>query len=137
LATQNVPRGVAFKWPAYGPKSLISDTNLKNVAKHAGTITVVDDLCSLVHIVHWSTLAIPLFNTVQTALATVTGLPFMAVIDATLDKTQADEVDEPSAAPAVVNGVNNGTFEGAVEPTQTPVTRPIKVGKLLTGEQVM
>ncbi|KIM71198.1 hypothetical protein PILCRDRAFT_83029, partial [Piloderma croceum F 1598] len=60
------------KWPAYGPKSLISDTDLENIAKHSGTITVIDDLHSLEHIVHWSTLSIPLFNAVQTALATVT-----------------------------------------------------------------
>jgi hypothetical protein len=85
----------------------------------------------------WSTLAIPLFDTVQTVLATVTGLPLAAVIDATSGETQADEVDEPSAAPTIVNSVNNGTFEGAVESTQTPVTRPVKVGKLSTGEQVM
>jgi hypothetical protein len=64
-------------------------------------------------------------------------LPLAAVIDAALDKTQAGKVDEPSVAPAVVNSVNNRTFKGAVEPTQTPVTCPVKVGKLSTGEQVM
>jgi hypothetical protein len=64
-------------------------------------------------------------------------LPLAAVIDAASDKTQADEVDDPLAAPAVVSSVNNGTFKGAVEQSQTPVTFPLKVGKLSTGEQVI
>jgi hypothetical protein len=53
------------RWPSYGPKSLISDADLEDVAKHAAKISSVEDLRQYTHIVHWSTLAPPLFNAVH------------------------------------------------------------------------
>jgi hypothetical protein len=36
-------------WPSYGPCSLIPDSDLDNLAKHAGKIESVDNLIPLVH----------------------------------------------------------------------------------------
>jgi hypothetical protein len=62
------------QWPSYGPKSLVSDADLENVAKHVGSITSIDHLRPLTHIIHWSQLSEPLFRTVRSALALATGV---------------------------------------------------------------
>ncbi|KAJ7484814.1 hypothetical protein B0H11DRAFT_2279523 [Mycena galericulata] len=38
------------EWPSYGPKSLIPDSDLDNLAKHAASIETVDDLVPLVQV---------------------------------------------------------------------------------------
>ncbi|KAF8237775.1 hypothetical protein L208DRAFT_1012870, partial [Tricholoma matsutake] len=50
------------KWPSYGPKTLLSDTDINTVAKHAGSIHVVDDLHRHTHVIHWDDLAIPFLH---------------------------------------------------------------------------
>ncbi|KAF8172315.1 hypothetical protein K438DRAFT_1526883, partial [Mycena galopus ATCC 62051] len=41
------------KWPRYGPSSLISDSDLEEIAKHAAKIISVEDLKLYTHIIHW------------------------------------------------------------------------------------
>jgi hypothetical protein len=53
------------RWPSYGPKSLISDSDLEDVAKHAAKICCVEDLRQYTHIAHWRALATPLFEAVH------------------------------------------------------------------------
>ena len=45
------------------------------MAKHAGSITSIDHLRPLTHIIHWSQLSEPLFHAVRAALALATGTP--------------------------------------------------------------
>jgi hypothetical protein len=91
-----------LEWPCYGPKSLISDTDLENVAKHAGTITSTYPHHS------WSQLADPLFNAVCTALALATGAK---VIERTTDNTVKCQqpCDQDPNAGVVAAGETNTT----------------------------
>jgi hypothetical protein len=91
------------KWPAYGPKSLISDVDLEDISKHAGSITTLDDLVARTHIIHWSFLARPLFNAIQTALATVTGSSVTPLIDAGLSEIPTADPSLPTPAPEPSN----------------------------------
>ena len=59
------------RWPFYGPNSLVSDRDLEVIANNAGKVIEVADLYPLTHIVHWDTLATPLFEVVQNALHAV------------------------------------------------------------------
>jgi hypothetical protein len=110
-----------LEWPCYGPKSLISDADLENVAKHAGTITSIDHLRPLTHIIHWSQLADPLFNAVCAALALATGA---TAIERTTNNTvecQQSRDQDPNA--------------GVVASRETNTTaawrrKPVRVGKL-------
>ncbi|KAJ6626327.1 hypothetical protein B0H10DRAFT_1748616, partial [Mycena sp. CBHHK59/15] len=53
------------RWPSYGPKTLISDSDLEDLAKHTSKIFCVEDMRRYTHIVHWSELSEPLFNAIQ------------------------------------------------------------------------
>ncbi|KAJ7824410.1 hypothetical protein B0H14DRAFT_2245179, partial [Mycena olivaceomarginata] len=52
-------------WPNYRPKSLISDSDLDEIAKHTSKIFSVEDLKHYTHIVHWAALSPHLFEAVQ------------------------------------------------------------------------
>ncbi|KAF8152060.1 hypothetical protein K438DRAFT_1910255 [Mycena galopus ATCC 62051] len=49
------------KWPRYGPSSLISHSDLEEIAKHAAKIISVEDLQLYTHIIHWDDISGPLF----------------------------------------------------------------------------
>ncbi|KAJ6523317.1 hypothetical protein B0H19DRAFT_1215090 [Mycena capillaripes] len=53
------------EWPSYGPKSLVSDSDLEEISKHTSKIHSVDDLKHYTHIVHWTALSGCLFEAVQ------------------------------------------------------------------------
>ncbi|KAL4244048.1 hypothetical protein ABKN59_010550 [Abortiporus biennis] len=53
------------EWPDYGPKDLISDADLEQVAKKAMSISHIDDLFPLTHLPYWSEFAPWLLKTVQ------------------------------------------------------------------------
>ncbi|KAJ7750919.1 ATP-dependent DNA helicase [Mycena maculata] len=42
------------RWPSYGPKALIPDSDLEDLAKHTSKIFSVEDMRQYTHIVHWS-----------------------------------------------------------------------------------
>ncbi|KAJ6578555.1 hypothetical protein B0H19DRAFT_873582, partial [Mycena capillaripes] len=50
------------EWPSYGPKSLVSDSDLVEISKHSSKIISVDDLKHYTHIVHWDALSDYLFE---------------------------------------------------------------------------
>ncbi|KAJ7476788.1 ATP-dependent DNA helicase [Mycena latifolia] len=61
-------------WPSYGPTSLIPNSDLDTVAKHAGSIDSVDDFFPLVHgVVHWAELTPPLLEAVKSIFSDVHG----------------------------------------------------------------
>ncbi|KAJ7726145.1 hypothetical protein DFH07DRAFT_698888, partial [Mycena maculata] len=53
------------RWPSYGPKALIPDSDLEDLAKHTSKILSVEDMHQYTHIVHWSDLSTPLFDALQ------------------------------------------------------------------------
>ncbi|KAJ6527790.1 hypothetical protein B0H19DRAFT_915851, partial [Mycena capillaripes] len=53
------------EWPSYGPKSLVSDSDLEEISQHNSKIHSVDDLKQYTHIVHWTALSGCLFEAVQ------------------------------------------------------------------------
>jgi hypothetical protein len=53
------------RWPSYGPKTLISDSDLEELAPHTNKITCIEDMRRYTHIVHWTDLSTPLFETLQ------------------------------------------------------------------------
>ncbi|KAJ7506316.1 hypothetical protein B0H11DRAFT_1707264, partial [Mycena galericulata] len=71
------------EWPSYGPKSLIPDSDLDNLAKHAASIETVDDLVPLVQgVVHWEELAPVLLATIKSIFFAVHGPIESAVVPA-------------------------------------------------------
>ncbi|KAJ7356530.1 ATP-dependent DNA helicase [Mycena albidolilacea] len=52
-------------WPSYGPKSLISDSDLEALANRPTRILSMEDMQKYTHIAHWSELSEPLFNAIQ------------------------------------------------------------------------
>ncbi|KAJ7679453.1 P-loop containing nucleoside triphosphate hydrolase protein [Mycena polygramma] len=52
-------------WPSYGPKCLVSDVDLNELAKHAGSLHCIDDMLPFTHIVHWEDISVPLFAALQ------------------------------------------------------------------------
>ncbi|KAK6966295.1 P-loop containing nucleoside triphosphate hydrolase protein, partial [Favolaschia claudopus] len=52
-------------WPNYGPKSLVSDSDLNEISTHTSKIFTVQDLQNYTHIVHWAQLSTPLFIAVH------------------------------------------------------------------------
>ncbi|KAJ6491772.1 hypothetical protein C8R47DRAFT_942596, partial [Mycena vitilis] len=52
-------------WPSYGPKCLVLDVDLNELAKHAGSLHSVDDMLPLTHIIHWEDISEPLFAALQ------------------------------------------------------------------------
>ncbi|KAJ6465271.1 ATP-dependent DNA helicase [Mycena sanguinolenta] len=101
------------EWPSYGPKCLISDADLNELANHAGSLRCTDDMLAFTHILHWEQLSEPLFEAVQAIK-----LRFEVV----LPTTNA----EAAAAPDL----------GAVDLGEPP-RKKRKVGKLQTGEMVL
>lgn len=53
------------QWPSYGPKSLITDSDLEDLSKHTHKILAVQDMRPYTHIVHWDDLSQPLFDKIQ------------------------------------------------------------------------
>ncbi|KAJ6584522.1 hypothetical protein B0H19DRAFT_1015076 [Mycena capillaripes] len=53
------------KWPSYGPKTLIPDSDLVTLAAHTTKIFCIEDMCLHTHIVHWAELSPYLFETLQ------------------------------------------------------------------------
>ncbi|KAJ7213111.1 ATP-dependent DNA helicase [Mycena pura] len=53
------------KWPSYGPKTLISDSDLEELAAHTNKINCIEDMRRYTHIVHWKDLSTPLFESLQ------------------------------------------------------------------------
>jgi hypothetical protein len=109
------------QWPNYGPKSLVSDADIENIAKHAGSVHTVDDLRPLTHIIHWSALSEPLFGAVHAALTLATG------INLTEDAATATvQQQQPAADQVIVSASQNARTSGQQ-----------KHGKLQPFENVM
>ncbi|KAJ7794833.1 hypothetical protein B0H14DRAFT_2294994, partial [Mycena olivaceomarginata] len=51
-------------WPSYGPKSLISDSDLEALDNRPTRILSMEDMQKYTHIAHWSELSEPLFNAI-------------------------------------------------------------------------
>jgi hypothetical protein len=66
------------EWPSYGPKSLISDSDLEEIAKHTSKIFSTDDLKHYTHIVHWAAISPHLFKAVQDICGELNVLPVIA-----------------------------------------------------------
>ncbi|KAJ7156077.1 ATP-dependent DNA helicase [Mycena crocata] len=73
-------------WPSYGPKTLIPDSDLEDLAKHTSKIFCAEDMRQYTHIVHWSELSIPLFGAIQDICRQMNILPVISV-----DETIADQ----------------------------------------------
>lgn len=52
-------------WPSYGPKSLIPDSDLQELANHTSKIFCIEDMRRYTHIVHWADISPPLFEAIQ------------------------------------------------------------------------
>ncbi|KAJ7929840.1 hypothetical protein B0H13DRAFT_1477350, partial [Mycena leptocephala] len=52
-------------WPGYGPKSLISDSDLEILANRPTKISSTENIQKYTRIVHWSQLTQPLFDVIQ------------------------------------------------------------------------
>ncbi|KAJ7048515.1 ATP-dependent DNA helicase [Mycena amicta] len=74
-------------WPSYGPKSLVSDSDLENLAAHAAKIFSVEDMRHYTHILHWTKLSTPLFDRLQEICQELSLLSTKA--------TEEMQVDEP------------------------------------------
>lgn len=59
------------KWPRYGPKTLISDSDLSTIAKHAKPIPTIDNICHHTNIIHWIDLSTSFLNALQAVAALV------------------------------------------------------------------
>jgi superfamily II DNA helicase RecQ len=53
------------KWPSYGHKALISDSDLETLANRPTKLFSVEEMRKYTHIVHWSELSEPLFEAIQ------------------------------------------------------------------------
>jgi hypothetical protein len=95
------------RWPNYGPKSLISDADLENVAKHAGAVHTVDDLRPFTHIIHWSALSEPLFGAVRAVLALATGINLTEYA-----ATESVQQQQPAADQVNVSASQNARTSG-------------------------
>ncbi|KAJ7211426.1 P-loop containing nucleoside triphosphate hydrolase protein [Mycena rebaudengoi] len=80
------------QWPSYGPKSLISDSDLEDLAKHVGKISAVNDMLPYTHIIHWEELSVPLFAAIQ---AICLRLNLVAPIVAEAPQSAAPVGEEP------------------------------------------
>jgi hypothetical protein len=58
-------------WPSYGPKTLISDSDLNTVAKHAKSIHTIDDIRCCTNIIHWIDLSTSFLDALQAAVALI------------------------------------------------------------------
>ncbi|KAJ7741732.1 P-loop containing nucleoside triphosphate hydrolase protein [Mycena metata] len=79
-------------WPSYGPKSLVSDSDLEDLAAHTSKIFSVEDMRRYTHILHWTDLSIPLFEALQQICGELNLLP--KVVRDVLD---IPSIDEPAA----------------------------------------
>lgn len=60
-------------FPGYAPEDLLADEDLENVAKHALTISTVEDLSRFTRIVYWSVVAPSLFTVLTETCRSVLG----------------------------------------------------------------
>jgi hypothetical protein len=61
-------------WPSYGPKTLVSDSDLKCISNQAGSsVFTIQDIRRYTHITHWPELGAPLMNALHAALILVHG----------------------------------------------------------------
>ncbi|KAJ7624217.1 ATP-dependent DNA helicase [Mycena polygramma] len=74
-------------YPSYGPKTLIPDSDLEDLAAHTSKIFCVEDMRRYTHIVHWADLSTPLFDILQQICGELNLLP-IAVEDTVI-------IDEP------------------------------------------
>jgi hypothetical protein len=81
------------RWPNYGPKTLVSDSDLEDVAKHQHKIKNTEDLKRYTHIVHWNDLSLPLLTSLQ---GICRGLGVLAE-----PTEEQQEVQEPTEQPVV------------------------------------
>ncbi|KAJ7715861.1 hypothetical protein B0H14DRAFT_2644026 [Mycena olivaceomarginata] len=82
------------EWPSYGPRSLIPDSDLDTLAKHAGSIATVDDLVPLLQgVLHWDELAQPLLEALKSIFSTVHG---------PIELTQPSPIEEAPTAPTTI-----------------------------------
>jgi hypothetical protein len=66
------------KWPSYGPKALVNDVDLENLANRAGSsVFILDDIRKHTRVVHWSELSGPLLTALQQAYTAVLGPEFL------------------------------------------------------------
>jgi hypothetical protein len=78
-------------WPNYGPKSLISDSDLEEIAKRTSKIFSVEDLKHYTHIVHWAALSPHLFDAVQDICEELNVLPVIAPEEVTPSASKAQK----------------------------------------------
>jgi energy-converting hydrogenase Eha subunit C len=102
-------------WPNYRPKSLVSDADLENIAKHAGSINTIDDLHPLMHIIHWSALSKPLFGAVCAALALAMGIDLMEPV-ATIGVQQQPAGDQVITIASPSAGMAQQQKHGKLQP---------------------
>ncbi|KAJ7684986.1 ATP-dependent DNA helicase [Mycena polygramma] len=72
-----------IRWPSYGPKALISDADLEELAAHTSKIFCIEDMRRYTHIVHWTDLSAPLFDILQQICGELNLLP-VAVVETVL-----------------------------------------------------
>jgi hypothetical protein len=78
-------------WPSYGPKTLVSDVDLRKVTNNSRSIKVQDDLLHYTNLLHWNDLSTPLFQAVQAALLSVHGnLPEIQTVHGDENDMQVD-----------------------------------------------
>ncbi|KAJ7854784.1 ATP-dependent DNA helicase [Mycena leptocephala] len=88
------------KWPSYGPKTLIPDSDLENLAAHTSKILCIEDMRRYTHIVHWVDLSAPLFDAVQDICRELNLLPEDAIDEPTADEPQPNGAKlRPKASP--------------------------------------
>ncbi|KAJ7827099.1 ATP-dependent DNA helicase [Mycena leptocephala] len=76
------------KWPSYGPKTLIPDSDLEALAAHTSKILCIEDMRRYTHIVHWVDLSAPLFDAIQDICRELNLLPEAAIDESTADEPQ-------------------------------------------------
>jgi hypothetical protein len=114
-------------WPCYGPKSLLSDGDLDEVAQHMGSITSVETLRPFVHVLHESRILPELLVAFKAAVLSITGSPVAETVTISSDELLAQ------SQLSLANQLASADAAGASSRRR----RQPRVGSLHEGEMVM
>ncbi|KAJ7626743.1 hypothetical protein B0H17DRAFT_963245 [Mycena rosella] len=76
------------RWPSYGPKSLIPDSDLEDLSTHTSKIFCIEDMRRYTHIAHWLDLSPSLFDALQNICGELNLLPDVVIEEPTVEEPQ-------------------------------------------------
>ena len=120
-------------WPSYGPESLVSDHDLREITQKARAVTSIDDLDAIARIPHLDQLATSLLTTLESVLREVCGFEPTPLEPPTTEVQQHPQVQLPFRSIGWANPESPATI--AASEVESDTRR--KQGNLSQGEFVI